>query len=68
MKPDAVRALRYAGTCEYCPTCERITLWVPKRGGIERCEGCHVRFPCAGSCQHLDCRQHREQARIGGAP
>jgi hypothetical protein len=56
---EKVRTLRHAGTREYCPTCDRVTLWVPKRRGIERCEGCNTRFPCAHLCTHLDCRMER---------
>ena len=33
---------------------------VPMRGGKRfRCTVCETEFPCAGSCEHLDCCSHR---------
>ena len=46
------------GVMEYCHRCRRKTLWRKSRG-IERCEGCGDRFPCARSCTHLDCDGYR---------
>jgi len=48
-----------AGALELlCHRCARVTKWIAARG-VERCEGCGYRFPCAGRCSHLDCKEYR---------
>lgn len=43
-----------------CHKCKRLTHWRLTRRGVERCEGCGDRFPCARAhCGHVDCRERR---------
>jgi hypothetical protein len=47
-----------------CGKCRADKAWRPGRGGrFAVCEGCKTRFPCAGSCEHLDCELVRKELK-----
>jgi ribosomal protein L37AE/L43A len=44
----------------FCHTCNGDRVWALSRG-VQRCEGCGQRFPCASkSCTHQDCQAARQ--------
>jgi hypothetical protein len=57
-RPRRVTGVALSESVELCHRCERVTKWIAVRG-VERCEGCGDRFPCAGRCSHLDCEEYR---------
>ncbi len=58
-RPQEKRVDKLEEDKAYCHKCKSVTRWRRTRGKFLRCEGCKDRFPCQGSCKHLDCEEAR---------